>query len=84
MEASRSSWTAPRGTSSTCARNRTTSALAAESTGGAVILSFKASAWTPATALTDDLGMTFRFRTTPPAVSRRNEAPVPEVLTGVV
>jgi hypothetical protein len=28
--------------------------------------------------------MTFRFRTTPPAVSRRNEAPVPEVLTGVV
>ena len=84
LVAPRSSCTAPRGTSSTCARNRTTSALAAESTGGAVILSFKASACTPATALTDDLGMTFSVRTTPPAVSRRNAAPGTEALTGAV
>jgi hypothetical protein len=34
--------------------------------------------------LTDDLGMTFRFRTTPPAVSRRNAAPGTEALTGAV
>jgi hypothetical protein len=42
------------------------------------------SAWTPATALTDDLGMTFSVRTTPPAVSRKNAAPESDALTGVV